>query len=104
VAAVRHLAAIRAAAGKTMSFQNAVTQTVYGVPAFSNVTLQSTSPGAWWYLRKSGAGTQYVGRVTVQDSNATNGWTFCAPVGSVNGGHNVNWIFLSAKGTLFLLR
>ncbi|MEI6211251.1 MAG: hypothetical protein WCR06_06455 [bacterium] len=68
------------------------------------MTLQSTSNSVWWYLRKMGAGTQDVGVVQVQDSNATNGWTFRAKVGSVNNGHNINWIFTPPNGAMFLFR
>ena len=90
-------------AGKIVNFQAGVTQTVYGIPAFSNnVSLLST---ATWYLQKlPGSETQDVGVVTVQYSNATNGWTFRAPRGSTDNGDNVNWIFLKPAGTLFLLR
>ena len=90
---------------KVVSFQTNAIQYIYGIPAFSNnVTLQSTSNSVWWYLRKVGAGTQDVGVVQVQDSNATNGWTFRAKAGSVNKGHNVNWIFTPASGTLIMMR
>jgi hypothetical protein len=91
-----------ATAGKIVSFEAGKTQTVYGVPAFSNVTLQSTSAGNYWYLLKPGSGTQDVGQVSAQDSNATNGWAF-RPSGGANLGHNVNWIF-PPKGTVILLR
>jgi len=53
---------------------------------------------------RGGAGTQDVGVVQVQDSNATNGWTFRARPLAVNKGHNVNWIFTPASGTVLLLR
>ena len=53
---------------------------------------------------RGGAGTQDVGVVQVQDSNATNGWTFRAKATSVNKGHNVNWIFTPASGTLIMMR
>ena len=88
-----------------VSFQTNVIQCVYGIPAFSNnVTLQSTAPSTWWYLLKPGAGTQDVGVVQVQDSNATNGWTFRGAVGSNNKGHNINWLFLQPKGTVIMMR
>ena len=93
-----------ATAGKTVSFEAGKVQTVYGVPVFSNVTLQSTAAGSWWYLLKPGVGTQEVGVVTVRDSNATNGMTFVAAVGSADQGNNVNWRFLAPKGTLLMLR
>ena len=45
-----------ATADKIVNFQAGATQFVYGVPAFSNVTLQSTTTG-YWYLLKQGSGT-----------------------------------------------
>ena len=56
---------------------------------------------------RGGAGTQDVGVVQVQDSNAgtnTAYYTFRARPLSVNKGHNVNWIFTPASGTVLLLR
>ena len=92
-------------AGKVVTFQTNVIQYVSGNPVFSNnVTLKSTVPGTWWYLRKPGIGTQEVGVVTVQDSNATNGWTFATPPAAVDNGHNVNWLFRAAKGMVFWVR
>jgi hypothetical protein len=91
-----------ATAGKIVCFEQSKTQTVYGLPAFSSVTLQSSQPGVWWYLLKPGSGTQDVGQVTVQDSNATNGWAFRAS-GGQNLGHNVNWLF-PPKGTVIMMR
>jgi len=95
---------IAAAGMKTVNFEANKTQFVYGVASFTNVTLQSTQPDTWWYLRQrpGGVGTQDVGYVVVQDSNATNGWAFRAMSGA-NNGNNVNWIF-PPKGTLFMLR
>ncbi|MBM3889049.1 MAG: hypothetical protein FJ388_07970 [Verrucomicrobia bacterium] len=95
------------ALGKTVNFEANKTQFVYGVAFLTNsVTLQSTAPGTWWYLRQrpGGVGTQDVGVVTVQDSNATNGWTFRAAKGSTDKLGNVNWIFLKPTGSLFMLR
>jgi hypothetical protein len=89
--------------GKTVNFEAGKTQTVYGLPAFTNVTLQSSASPSFWYLLKPGSGSRDVGRVSVQDSNATNGWTFRAPIGSTDGGHSVNWIFVKPAGTQFLL-
>ena len=95
-------------ASKTVNFQAGATQTVYGVPAFSNVTLQSTVADAQWHLRKSGSGTQDVGVVTVYDSNAgTPGvdLTFFGALGSnVSDAENVNWDTYVPPGTVFLLR
>lgn len=92
-----------ATAGKIVCFEQSKTQTVYGLPTFANgVTLQSTLSPSWWYLYKPGSGTQDVGQVSAQDSNATNGWAF-RPSGGANLGHNVNWLF-PPKGTVFLLR
>jgi hypothetical protein len=93
-----------ATAGKTVQFEAGKTQTVYGFPTFDNlVTLKSTLDGTWWWLTKgSPGGTQNVGRVCVQDSNATNGMTFAASGGN-NLGHNVNWTF-PPKGSMFLMR
>jgi hypothetical protein len=89
--------------GKVVSFQTNVIQYVYGTPAFDNyVTLQSTSNSVWWYLLKPGSGIQDVGKVWVQDSNATNGMTFRAS-SSGNLGHNVNWLF-APGGTVLMLR
>ena len=92
-------------AGKTVSFQTNVIQYVYGKPTFDNlVTLQSTSNSVWWYLTKGTPGsTQNVGKVYVQDSNATNGMTFAAAIGSRNLGHNVNWTF-PPWGSMVLVR
>jgi hypothetical protein len=90
-----------ATAGKTVNFEAGKTQFVYGVASFSNVTLQSTA-SAYWYLLKPGSGTQDVGNVTVQYSNATNGWAF-RPSGGQNLGNNVNWIF-PPKGTVIMMR
>ena len=56
-----------------------------------------------WYLLKPGSETQDVGRVTVQYSNATNGWTFRAAQGSSDKGDNVNWIF-PPTGTVIMVR
>ena len=92
-----------ATSGKTVNFEAGKTQFVYGVASFSNVTLKSTA-SAYWYLLKPGSGTQDVGKVTVQYSNATNGWAFRAPVGSSDLGNNINWIFTSPKGTVFMMR
>jgi hypothetical protein len=92
--------------GKTVNFEAGKTEFVYGVAAFSNVTLQSTA-SLYWYLLKPGSGTQDVGWVTVQDSNAgTAGthYTFRGAKGSVNVSNNVNWRFLQYSGTMFLLR
>gem|GEM_PF-1076379 len=91
-----------ATAGKIVCFEQSKTQTVYGLPAFSSVALRSSQPGAWWYLLKPGSGTQDVGQVTVQDSNATNGWAF-RPAGGQNLGNNVNWLF-PPKGTVIMMR
>jgi hypothetical protein len=93
--------------GKTVNFEAGKTQTVYGIPLFSNVTMQSTSPNSWWYLQKPGSGTQDVAVVTVQDSNAgTAGthYTFRGAKGSVNNGNNVNWLFLQYSGSMLLMR
>jgi hypothetical protein len=94
--------------GKTVNFEMGKTQTVYGLPVFSNnVSLKSTANGTWWYLQKPGSGTQDVAVVTVQDSHAgtnTLQYTFQAAKGSVNNGNNVNWRFLQYGGTMFLLR
>ena len=95
-----------ATAGKTVYFEHSKTQTVYGLPTFDNlVTLKSTSDNTWWWLTKgSPGGTQNVGRVNVQDSNASSGWTFAPTVGSSDLGNNDNWIFPPQPGTMFLLR
>jgi hypothetical protein len=93
-----------ATAGKIVCFEQSKTQTVYGLPIFDNgVTLKSTSDNTWWWLTKgSPGGTQNVGKVYVQDSNATNGMTFRAS-NSGNRGHNVNWLF-APGGTVLILR
>jgi hypothetical protein len=95
-------------AGKIVQFEHSKTQTVYGIPAFSNVTLRSTLDNTQWHLRKPGIGTQYVGRVTVYDSHAgTAGseYTFWGAVGSdVSDAENVNWNSTKPKGSVFLLR
>jgi hypothetical protein len=95
-------------AGKTVNFEAGKTQFVYGVAAFSNVTLQSTVTDAQWHLRKPGIGTQYVGRVTVYDSHAgTAGsdYTFWGAIGSdVSDAENVNWNSTKPKGSVFLFR
>jgi hypothetical protein len=97
-----------AAAGKIVSFEHSKTQTVYGLPAFSNVTLRSTLENTQWHLRKAGNGYQDVGRVTVYDSDAgTVGehLTFRGAVGSdVGDAQNVNWDAAKPTGTLILLR
>jgi hypothetical protein len=90
-----------ATAGKTVNFEAGKTQFVYGVASFSNVTLKSTA-SAYWYLLKPGSGTQDVGKVTVQYSNAGGGWAF-RPAGGQDLGNNVNWIF-PPKGTVFMMR
>jgi hypothetical protein len=95
-------------AGKIVSFEHSKTQTVYGIPAFSNVTLRSTLENTQWHLRKAGNGYQDVGVVTVYDSHAgTKGThlTFRGAVGSdVTDAQNVNWDAYKPKGTLLLLR
>jgi hypothetical protein len=99
---------IIASADKTVNFEAGKTQFVYGVAAFTNVTLQSTVLNTQWHLRKPGIGTQYVGRVTVYDSHAGTNTThnmFWGAVGSVvSDPQNVNWDAFKAKGTMILLR
>jgi hypothetical protein len=92
-----------ATSGKIVSFQTNTIQYIFGVPAYSNVTLQSTVSGTWWYLHKTGIGTQDVGIVTVRDSNATNGWTFRASAGSSDLGNNVNWLFSGGGGDVVII-
>jgi autotransporter-associated beta strand protein len=99
---------IIASADKTVNFEAGKTQFVYGVAAFTNVTLQSTVLNTQWHLRKPGIGTQYVGRVTVYDSHAGTNTThnmFWGAVGSVvSDPQNVNWDAFKAKGTMIMLR
>jgi hypothetical protein len=96
------------AANKIVRFEHSKTQTVYGIPAFSNVTLRSTLDNTQWHLRKPGNGDQDVGVVTVYDSNAGTAGThltFRGAVGSdVTDPQNVNWAAFKAKGTMILLR
>jgi hypothetical protein len=96
-------------AGKVVSFQTNVIQYVYGVPAWSNnVTLKSTVDGTYWKLLKPSWGaTQDVGVVTVQWSDAmvNTGATFRAAIGStVSPGNTRNWMAVTPKGTVIMLR
>jgi hypothetical protein len=94
-------------AGKVVSFEAGKTQTVNGTPTFDNrVTLQSTQPGTQWNLRKTGSGTQPVGKVNVQNSHAGTAGvhlTFLAS-GGTDLGNNINWGKWPPTGTMILLR
>jgi hypothetical protein len=98
--------------GKVVSFEAGKTNAVAGLLKLgsavqgSTVTLQSTVVGSWWYLNLTTAagGTQQIARVSVKDSNAGGGQLLQAARGSVDGGHNVNWLFPSMSGTVIVVR
>ena len=91
-------------AGKVVSFEAGKTQTVSGIPAFSNVTLQSTAAAQWMLTKGAPGGTQSVGVVTVSYSDASGGATFEAAIDSSDLGNNDNWKFLKPGGTVFQMR
>jgi hypothetical protein len=89
--------------GKVVYFETNKVQTITGTPTFDNyVTLRSTVDGVRWILSKTSVGaTQYVGKVSAKDSNATN------DVFKTTGGsdlhHNYHWLF-PASGTVVIMR
>lgn len=91
------------AAVKTVSFEAGKTNTIQGKITLAGVTLNSTVGGQYSYLTLLPAGTQQVNSVTVRDSNAGGGQPMIAGKGSVNGGHNINWIF-SSGGSVIIVR
>jgi len=83
--------------GKTLVFQSACTTrvsslTLKGTTNTSMVELESSSPGAWWYLALEPGGAQSVRWVSAQDSHAGCGDMIVA-ADSTDGGHNTNWFF-----------
>ncbi len=90
-------------AGKVVYFETNKVQTITGTPTFDNyVTLRSSVDGVRWIISKTSAGgTQYVGKVSAKDSNATN------DVFKTTGGsdlfHNYHWLF-PASGTVVIMR
>ena len=90
-------------AGKVLKLQAGKTNVVNGKLTLNNATLKSTAPGAWAYLRLDANAMQDVQHVTVSDNNATNGPTIRARSSS-DLGHNVNWFFQPAPGTVFMVR
>ncbi len=99
-------------AGKVVSFQAGRTNLVAGLLKLGSpgqgttVTLQSTADGGWWYLSltTNAGGTQQIARVAVRDSHAGGGQPLLAGKGSVDGGHNVNWLFPRIAGTVIWVR
>ncbi len=89
--------------GKTLAFQASRTNWVNGSLTLRKVTVGSTSNNVWFYLRLAAGATQDVQRVTVRDSNATNGQTIVG-IKSLNLGHNVNWKFTAITGTIIVIR
>lgn len=97
-------------AGKTVSFEAGKTNTINGLLTLgttagdSTVTLQSTSANDGWFITLAPGGDQAIKRVTVTDSHADGGQELLAGKGSVDGGHNVNWLFPKSDGTMILVR
>jgi fibronectin-binding autotransporter adhesin len=82
----------------TITFTAGTTQTVtqftVSGTASNQLTLNSTSAGAAWYLSDS-SGTNSISYTTLSDSHATGGatWNAYTTNGNVNGGSNNNWNF-----------
>jgi hypothetical protein len=90
--------------GKVIQFAANGTNSVLGVLTLKRCTLNSTVDGTWWYLGLDPAGSQNVNRVTVKDSNATNGQEIVT-VRSTDSGHNIHWKFSNpGLGPRFNLR
>jgi hypothetical protein len=89
---------------KQIYFQAGRTNIVRGMLTLYGVTLDSTVPGSPWYLRLDPAGTQSVKRVSVRDSNATNGQMIVAFPASEDRSNNVNWLFMNPSGSVFTFR
>lgn len=82
----------------TITFTAGTTQTVTQFTpsgtASNQLTLNSTSAGAAWYLSDS-SGTNSISYTTLSDSHATGGatWNAYTSNGNINGGSNNNWNF-----------
>ena len=91
-------------AGKQIDFLAGSTTIVNGALSLRNTDVRSTVDGTWWYLKVMPSGTNDVKSVYAKDSNATNGQTIVDREPSHNNGHNVNWVFQMASGSVFIMR
>jgi hypothetical protein len=88
---------------KVVRFEAGQTNTVLRELSLNLANLQSTVPGAWWYLNCAPGAVQDVLRVRVSDSHAGGGATIRVQSRqSRNDGNNVNWFFPATGGLLII--